>query len=83
MVTAIAFSVLCYSLVVGLAGLATWLLGLRFAALRRAGARITLTFAVFAIAAGYVWLELGPHLDLEVRLRHEPPHLGPEMPIEV
>jgi hypothetical protein len=83
MFTAIAFSVFCYSLAASGLGVALWLLGLRLAMLRGMGARITLTFAVFAIASAYVWLSLAPEIDLRATLRHQPLQLVPDTPIDV
>jgi hypothetical protein len=83
MFTTVAFSVLCYSIAASAMGMTLWLLGLRLAALRGVGSRITLTFAVFALASAYVWLTLGPDLDLRAALRHQPLHLVPDAPLDV
>lgn len=83
MFTTLAFTVFCYSLLASALGITLWLLGLRFAALRGMGARITLTFAVFAIASAYVWLTLAPDIDLRASLRHQPLHFVPDKPIDV
>jgi hypothetical protein len=39
---------------------------------RRVAQRIGVTFAVFAFAAGYVWLEVGPELDHRLRAQDRP-----------
>ncbi len=44
---------------------------------RRAATRVAVMFGVFALAAGYVWLELGPEVDFRLRHHHDPLALQP------
>jgi hypothetical protein len=49
-------------------------------AVRRAANRIAVTFGVFALAAGYIWIEVGPEVDRRLAAEsypmviQQPPH---------
>jgi hypothetical protein len=72
MTTAIAYSLTLFSTAVLLLATTGWALLRRRDEARRAAQRITVTFAVFAIAAGYVWLEVGPDLDHRLQAWDQP-----------
>ena len=44
---------------------------------RRTATRIAVTFGVFALAAGYVWLEIGPHVDQRLTVQTDRPLISP------
>jgi hypothetical protein len=44
---------------------------------RRAAHRIAVTFGVFALAAGYIWLEVGPAFDRRLAADQHPTILKP------
>ena len=82
MITTIAQTLTLFcTIVVVLAG-ATWVLTLRHHTPREVAQRIALTFGVFAVAAGYVWLDLGPNLDARLA-RYDQPLLAEPRPVDV
>jgi predicted acyltransferase len=81
MITTIAQTLTLFcTIVVVLAG-ATWVATLRRHTPRQVAHRIAVTFGVFAVAAGYVWLDVGPDLDERLARRDQPllaqPDRGP------
>jgi hypothetical protein len=44
---------------------------------RRTANRIAATFGVFALAAGYIWLEVGPAVDRRLAADHHPTVIPP------
>jgi hypothetical protein len=72
MTTTIAYTLTVFSSAVVLLAALGWLLLRRRREARRTAVRIGVTFAVFALAAGYVWLELGPDLDQQLQARGRP-----------
>jgi hypothetical protein len=72
MTTTIAYTLTCFSGNVVLLAALAWLLLPRRREARRVAQRIAVTFGVFALAAGYVWLELGPDLDHRLQAHGRP-----------
>ena len=72
MITTIAYTLTLFTTAVLLLATVTWVLLRRRGEARRAAERITVTFAVFAFAAGYVWLEVGPDLDHRLQAWDQP-----------
>jgi hypothetical protein len=82
MTTTIAQTLTLFSAAVMLLAAAAWTLLRRRAEARRVAQRIGVTFAVFGLAAGYVWLELGPDLDHRLLTRERPLLAQPGSPQE-
>ena len=72
MTTTIAYTLTSFSAAVVLLAAVSWLLLRRCREARKAALRIGVTFGVFAVAAGYVWLEVGPNLDHRLEVRERP-----------
>ena len=72
MTTAIAYTLTLFSTAVLLLAVVALALLRRRGEARRAAQRITATFAVFAFAAGYVWLEVAPDLDHRLQVWDQP-----------
>ena len=72
MTTTIAHTLTLFSAAIVLLAAAGWALLRRRGEARRVAQRIGVTFAVFAFAAGYVWLEAGPELDHRLQARERP-----------
>ena len=73
MITTIAYTLTLFSTAVLLLAIVAWgLLRRRRGEARQAAQRITVTFAVFALATGYVWLEVGPDLDYRLQAWDQP-----------
>lgn len=72
MTTTIAHTLALFSTAVVLLAAVAWALLRRRGEARRAAQRIGVTFAVFALAAGYVWLEVGPDLDHRLQAQDRP-----------
>lgn len=72
MVTTIAFHLLTYCLGVFGGALMVRLCARRRPGVRSLTARLIAIFGIFAIAAAYVWLELGPEIDHFTALRNQP-----------
>ena len=68
MISTIAQTLTLFCTVVVVLAAATWIVTLRRHTPRQVAHRIAVTFGVFAVAAGYVWLDVGP--DLDARLAH-------------
>jgi hypothetical protein len=82
MITAIAQTLTLFCTVVVVLAAATWVSTLKRHTPRQAAHRIAVTFGVFALAAGYVWLDLGPDLDARLA-QHDQPLLGDPKPVDV
>ncbi len=73
MITAIAQTVTLFCLIVVLSAALSWLWARwRGSSAEQVATRIAITFGVFALAAGYVWLDLGPGLDGRLDHRDRP-----------
>lgn len=72
MITTIAYTLTLFTTAVLLLGAVAWALLRRRGEARQAAQRITVTFAVFALATGYVWLEVGPDLDYRLQAWDQP-----------
>jgi hypothetical protein len=73
MITAIAQTVTLFCMIVLVAAALAWLWARgRGSSAEPVATRIAITFAVFALAAGYIWLELGPDLDGRFAHRDRP-----------
>ena len=72
MTTTIAHTLTLFSTAVVLLAAVAWALLRGRGEARRAAQRIAVTFAVFALAAGYVWLEVGPNLDYRLQVQDRP-----------
>ncbi len=72
MTTATAYLITLLASAVVLLAAAAWALLRRRREARETAFRIGVTFAVFALAAGYVWLEVGPKLDHRLEARERP-----------
>ena len=82
MITHAAFATLQFSaLVVAFALLARFLTR-PGSELRRSAVGVAVMFAVFAVAAAYVWLALGPEIDHRLEVRDQPLMRNPP-PIEM
>jgi hypothetical protein len=83
MITTIAQTLTLFCTVIVMAAASGWLLayarGFRGAP---AAQRIAVLFAVFALAAGYVWLDLGPEIDGRMAT-HFAPLLGEPKPLDI
>ena len=77
MVTQLALTLLQFSAVVTALAVLARLVSRPGTEPRRAAARVAVLFGVVALAAGYVWLGLGPEVDLRLRHRHDPLALRP------
>ena len=64
MVTATALAAAQYCTVVLALALCARVFGRRHARVRQASSRILIVFGVFLAASAYVWLDLGPEVDL-------------------
>jgi hypothetical protein len=62
----------------GPGGRATWVLTLSRHTPRQVAYRIAVTFGVFGVAAGYVWLDLGSDLDAAPAAHDRPPLAAPD-----
>jgi hypothetical protein len=82
MITAIAQTLTLFCTVVVVLAAATWVATLKRHTPRQAAHRIAVTFGVFALAAGYVWFDLGPDLDARLA-QHDQPLLGDPKPVDV
>ena len=82
MITTIAQTLSLFCTVVVVLAAASWVLTLRHHTPRQVAHRIAVTFGVFAVAAGYVWLDLGPDLDARLA-RYDQPLLGEAKPVDV
>jgi hypothetical protein len=82
MITTIAQTLTLFCTVVVVLAAASWVLTLRYHTPRQVAHRIAVTFGVFAVAAGYVWLDVGPDLDARLA-RHDQPLLGEAKPVDV
>ncbi len=82
MITHTAFTILGFSVAVVACALLACVLTRRGSGPRRAAVRLAVMFGVFALAAGYVWLELGPEIDHRLEVRDHPLLLRP-MPDEM
>jgi hypothetical protein len=67
MMTAIAQMLTLFCTVVVVLAAATWVLTLSRHTPRQVAYRIAGTFGAFRVAAGYVWLDLGPDLEAAPR----------------
>jgi hypothetical protein len=85
MITAIAQTLTLFCTVVVVLAATTWVATLRRHTPRQVAHRIAVTFGVFAVAAGYVWLDLGPDVDARLAQRGDRPLLGaPDLrPVDV
>ena len=72
MITPIAQTLTLFCTVVVVLAAATWVATLRRHTPRQVAHRIAVTFGVFAVAAGYVWLAVGPDLDARLAQRDRP-----------
>jgi hypothetical protein len=72
MTTVTAYLMTLFSGAVVLLAAIAWALLRRRREARKVAFRIGVTFAVFALAAGYVWLEVGPALDHRLEARERP-----------
>ena len=72
MITTIAYTLTLFTTAVLLLAGMAWALLRRRGEARQAAQRITVTFAVFALGAGYVWLEIAPDLDHRLQAWDEP-----------
>lgn len=72
MVTTIAFYLFLYCAGVLGGALVLRLCARRRAKLRSLTARLLAVFGIFAIAAGYVWIDLGPRIDHRIALQNQP-----------
>jgi hypothetical protein len=78
MITHLAFVTLQFSATVVAFALVAFVLSRRGSELRRAATRMAVVFGVFALAAGHVWLKLGPEIDYRFEVRDWPLLLKPE-----
>jgi len=72
MVTTIAYYLLLYCAGVLGGALALRLCARRRPRMRALTARIFAVFGIFALAAGYVWLDLGPKIDHRIAVHDQP-----------
>ena len=72
MITTIAYTLTLFTTAVLLLAVIAWALLRRRGEARQAALRITVTFAVFALATGYVWLEVAPDLDYQLQAWDQP-----------
>ena len=72
MTTTIAHTLALFSTAVALLAAVAFALLRRRGEAQRVARRIGVTFAVFGLAAGYVWLEVGPDLDHRLQARDGP-----------
>lgn len=72
MVTTIAFHLLAYCIIVVSAAVVLRLCARRRPKLRSLAVRLITIFGIFAVAAAYVWLDLGPRLDHRIALQNQP-----------
>ena len=77
MLTQLAFTVLQFSLAVVAWALLIRVFCRRGSEVGRAAVRVAVLFGVFAVAAGYVWLTLGPEIDHRLQVRDRPLLLKP------
>lgn len=77
MATHTAWVVLNFSLVVCALSLGVGRVRRLRQGVRRAANRIAVTFGVFALAAGYVWLEVGPEVDRRLAAEANPTLIQP------
>jgi len=77
MTTHTAWVVLNFSLVVCTLSLGVGRVRRLGLGVRRAANRIAVTFGVFALTAGYVWLELGPEVDRRLAAEANPTVIQP------
>ena len=82
MITAIAQTLTLFCTVIVVVAAATWAATLNRHTPRQVAHRIAITFAVFAVAGGYVWLALGPEIDGRLATSFAP-LLGDPKPIDV
>jgi drug/metabolite transporter (DMT)-like permease len=80
MIATIAQTLTLFCTLVVVLAAATWVLTLRRHTPRQIAHRIAVTFGVFAVAAGYVWLDLGPDLDARLAAHDRAPLADPERP---
>lgn len=79
MITTVAFYILLYSGGVLLLAAGLRLLGRRF---RGLATRIAAVFGIFALAAAYVWVDLGPEIDHQLA-SHDQPLIVPQGPRQI
>ena len=83
MITAVAQTLTLFCTVIMVAAASGWLLArARWINGAQAAQRIAVLFAVFAVASGYVWLDLGPDLDARLA-QHDQPLFGDPKPVDV
>jgi hypothetical protein len=82
MVTTIAFYLLTYCVGVLGGGVLLRLCARRRPRMRSLALRLIAVFGIFAVAAGYVWLDLGPQIDQRIAL-HDQPLLLPAPPLQI
>ena len=80
MISAIAQTLTLFCTLVVVLAAASWVLTLRRHTPRQVAHRIAVTFGVFALAAGYVWLDLGPDLEARLAAHDRPPLADPARP---
>ena len=85
MITTVAQMLTLFCTVAVVVAATTWVATLRRHTPRQVAHRIAVAFGVLAVAAGYVWLDVGPELDERRLVRHDrPPVADPDPhPIEV
>jgi len=82
MVTTIAFYLLLYCASVFGGGLVLRLCARWRPKMRPLAIRLIAVFGIFALGAGYVWLDLGPEIDQRIALQDQP-LLLPEPPRQI
>jgi apolipoprotein N-acyltransferase len=82
MITTIAQTLTLFCTVVVVLAATAWIATLRRHTPRQAAHRIAVTFGVFGVAAGYVWLDVGPDIDARLA-HHDRPLLGEAKPVDV
>jgi hypothetical protein len=83
MITTIAQTLTLFCTVVVVLAATTWIATLKRHTPRQVAHRIAVTFGVFAVAAGYVWLDLGPGLDARTARQDRPLLAAPDpRPVE-
>jgi apolipoprotein N-acyltransferase len=80
MIAAIAQTLTLFCTVVVVLAATIWVLTLRRHTPRQVAHRIAVTFGVFAVAGGYVWLDLGPDLDARLAAHDRPLLADPVRP---
>ena len=80
MITAAAFTAFGFSGTVLLLASLLFVLSFRWRALRRPATRMLVMFGIFALASGYIWLDLGPTTDLRLQAS-EHPHIHHAPPL--